>query len=100
MALTGPAKIFKRPQYQPSPSLDQPPHYAVVRGSELLRQFEVAVMRHRRIPDNQANLRGRVHGPVLVRYVDLERVHGIFGQPVIPIEVTDGPYHLLEPIHS
>ena len=57
-------------------------------------------MRHRRIPDDQANLRIRVHGPVLVRNVNLERMHRVFGKPVIPIEVTDGPDHFLESIHS
>ena len=66
----------------------------------MLRQFKVAVVRHRRIPDNQTNLRVWVHSPIFVRHVNLERVHRVFGKPVIPIEVTNGPDHLFESIHS
>ena len=57
-------------QAHPPTSLEKPTDHAVSRRRELPRQFEVAVVRHEWILDDDANLGVRVPGSIkeLVRY--------------------------------
>ena len=49
-------------------SLHQPANQAVVGRRKLLRQLQLTVVRHLRIPDQQADLRARVRATILIRY--------------------------------
>src|SRR5262245_35991248 len=66
--------------------LNQPAHDAVMRGRELTRQLEMAVMRHRRIEVEHADVGLRVLGAVFARDVDLDALHRFFRIPVITVE--------------
>lgn len=66
-----------------------------MRSGKLLRQFDVAVMRHRRVPINKADLGARVLRSILSREKNLDALHRVFGHPVVTVKMGGRPHHPL-----
>src|SRR5215470_58528 len=71
-----------------------------MRRGELFRQLQVAVMRYRRIPVDQPDLRIGILRPVLVGDEHLDALQRLFRIPMIAVEMRRRPDHAPKSIHA
>src|SRR6266852_5078317 len=60
----------------------------------------MAVVSQRRVPNDQPDRGVGILIAVFVGHENLGRFHGIFRQPMVPVEMADGPDHLFVTVHA